>query len=153
MSGEESVGAARKFTYIFAGLMIVVASITAYFVIENPKSRIIPIVLGIFGYTYGSLLGIFLLGLLTKTRGSDRGNFIAMIFGFIVVALLSGLPNQFLELFGAAPLKFLADIPTVTFLWRIMFGSLATLSVAMLFPRENIKPPEELKLVPGNQQG
>lgn len=135
MSGEESVGAARKFTCIFAGLMILVAGTTAYFVIKHPDSRIIPIVLGIFGYTYGSLLGIFLLGMLTKTRGNDRGNFIAMIVGFIVVALLTGLPNQVLEMCGFAPVPALASIPTISFPWRIMFGSLATLAVGLLFRR------------------
>ncbi len=46
--------------------------------------------LGIFGYTYGSLLGVFLVGLLTRRRGSEVGNLIAMVAGFIVVALLSG---------------------------------------------------------------
>jgi solute:Na+ symporter, SSS family len=112
--GEKSVATARLFTYIFAGLMIVVASGTSYFVILHPDSRIIPIVLGIFGYTYGSLLGVFLLGLLTKTRGSDRGNFIAMIFGAVVVACL----------------------PQISFPWRIMFGSLTTLAVGLLFKKE-----------------
>ena len=29
----------------------------------------------------------------TKRRGNDFGNIIAMIIGFIVVAILSGLPN------------------------------------------------------------
>jgi len=115
--GEKSVAAARKFTYIFAGLMIIVASATSYFVIEHPDSRIIPIVLGIFGYTYGSLLGVFLLGLLTKNRGNDKGNFIAMIAGAIMVICL----------------------PQLAFPWRIMFGSLTTLAVGMLFPgKENI---------------
>ena len=42
--------------------MIVVASATSYLVIVLPNVRIIPIVLGIFGYTYGSLLGIFFCG-------------------------------------------------------------------------------------------
>ena len=59
-----------------------------------PNVRIIPIVLGIFGYTYGSLLGIFFAGMLTKTRGNDRGNLIAMIAGFIVVAILSDLAER-----------------------------------------------------------
>ena len=69
-------------------LMIIVASTTAYLVIVHPNVRIIPIVLGIFGYTYGSLLGVFFAGMLTKTRGNDRGNIIAMIIGFLVVAIL-----------------------------------------------------------------
>lgn len=133
MSGEESVSAARKFTCLFAVLMIVVAATTAYFVIAHPSSRIIPIVLGIFGYTYGSLLGVFLLGMITKTRGNDTGNYIAMITGFIVVAIISGLPNQILELFGAKPIDALSAIPLVEFPWRIMFGSLTTLAVGLLF--------------------
>lgn len=129
----KTVAAARKFTFIFAILMIVVASATAYFVIHHPSSRIIPIVLGIFGYTYGSLLGVFLLGLLTKTRGSDQGNFIAMIAGAIVVALLTGLPNQMLESVGLAPIEALKSIPVIEFPWRIMFGSLTTLAVGLMF--------------------
>jgi len=111
--GEKSVAAARMFTYIFAGLMILVASGTSYFVILHPDSRIIPIVLGIFGYTYGSLLGVFLLGLLTKSRGTDQGNFIAMITGALVVACL----------------------PQLAFPWRIMCGSLTTLALGLLFKR------------------
>lgn len=132
-SGEKSVAVARRFTYIFAGLMILIASTTAYFVITHPESRIIPIVLGIFGYTYGSLLGVFLLGMLTKTRGNDSGNYVAMICGFIVVSFISGLPNQIIELAGGKPLEFFSAIPTVEFPWRIMFGSLTTLAVGLLF--------------------
>ena len=84
--------------------MIVVASATSYFVIVHPNVRIIPIVLGIFGYTYGSLLGVFFAGMLTKTRGNDRGNIIAMIIGFLVVAILSGLPNNIARIFGSEAL-------------------------------------------------
>lgn len=116
MDGEKSVSVARIFTFVFAALMILVASGTSYFVIEHPESRIIPIVLGIFGYTYGSLLGVFLLGLLTK-RGSDKGNYIAMIAGAVMVA----------------------SLPQISFPWRIMFGSLTTLAVGLLFGRTKEK--------------
>lgn len=152
MGGEESVGAARKFTIFFAGLMIVVASTTAYFVIKHPESRIIPIVLGIFGYTYGSLLGVFLLGMLTKNRGNDRGNLIAMISGFVFVAMLTGLPNQILELFGAKPIELLAQIPSIEFPWRIMFGSLFTLAIGLLFSREHAQTIISLPEVPSNEE-
>ncbi|HEY9715387.1 MAG TPA: sodium:solute symporter, partial [Chroococcales cyanobacterium] len=60
---SEPVKVVKLFTYVFAVLLILVAAGTSYFVIVNPESRIIPIVLGIMGYTYGSLLGVFLLGL------------------------------------------------------------------------------------------
>ena len=90
---EQSLRAVRWATVWFSVLMIIVASTTAYLVIVHPNVRIIPIVLGIFGYTYGSLLGVFFAGMLTKTRGNDFGNILAMILGFVVVAILSGLPN------------------------------------------------------------
>lgn len=152
---EKTVAAAKKYTYIFAGLMILVASATAYFVIAHPGSRIIPIVLGIFGYTYGSLLGVFLLGLLTKTRGNDRGNIIAMVCGAIVVALLTGLPNQILETIGLAPIQFLKAIPEIEFPWRIMFGSLTTLAVGLFFrtkESEKMKPVLDLPSFAQNEE-
>src|SRR2546423_574293 len=78
-TGEESLRTVRWATVGFSILMIMVASTTSYFVIVLPTARIIPIVIGIYGYTYGSVLGIFLAGMLTKTRGNNRGNIIAMI--------------------------------------------------------------------------
>src|SRR6266496_5326379 len=70
-TSEQSLRAVRWATVWFSVLMIVVASITSYLVIVYPNVRIIPIVLGIYGYTYGSVLGIFLAGMLTKSRGND----------------------------------------------------------------------------------
>src|SRR5205823_5656456 len=98
-TAEQSLRAVRWATVWFSILMIIVASTTSYLIIVHPKVRIIPIVLGIFGYTYGSLLGVFLCGMFTKRRGNDLGNIIAMIVGFIVVAILSGLPNNVAGLF------------------------------------------------------
>ena len=85
--------------------MIVVASATSYCVIVLPNVRIIPIALGIFGYTYGSLLGIFFCGMLTKRRGTDWANPLAMICGFLFVALISNLPNDIARIFSARPLR------------------------------------------------
>ena len=137
-SDSQSVATVRRFTYVFAAFMIVVASATAFFVIEHPQSRIIPIVLGIFGYTYGSLLGVFLLGLLTKTRGSDNGNLIAMLVGFVVVALLSGLPEQVSNLFCVGGSGFSWQIPQIAFPFRILVGALMTFGCASLFsPSKN----------------
>lgn len=128
---SEAVQVVRRFTYVFAALMIVVASATAYFVIEHPESRIIPIVLGIFGYTYGSLLGIFLVGLLTKNRGNDVGNLIAMGVGFAAVAVLSGLPDLICQCLS---IKACFQIPQIAFPFRIFVGALTTFGCACLFP-------------------
>ncbi|HEY9683964.1 MAG TPA: sodium:solute symporter [Oculatellaceae cyanobacterium] len=132
-SGKQSVRTARIFTYVFAALMIVVATATAYFVIEHPDSRIIPIVLGIFGYTYGSLLGVFLLGLVTKNRGCDEGNYVAMLGGFIVVGLSTGLFKQLFDCIGLTCPPLLAEAPVIAFPWRIMIGALTTLLIGALF--------------------
>jgi solute:Na+ symporter, SSS family len=130
------VRTARIFTLVFGALMILVASVTAYIVILT-NVRIIPIVLGIFGYTYGSLLGVFLVGLLTKNRGHDRGNLIAMAGGFVAVAILSGLPNDVLSLFHRTPLTYPDWLPLIEFPWRIFFGTTVTFLIAILFRRES----------------
>jgi SSS family solute:Na+ symporter len=130
---EQSLRAVRWATVGFSVLMIGVASTTSYLVIIRPDLRIIPIALGIFGYTYGSLLGVFFCGMLTKTRGNDFGNVIAMITGFIVVAILSGLPNNVAAIFGAKAYAQPAWLPLMEFPWWIFFGTLVTLAIAVLF--------------------
>ncbi len=128
-----SLRAARWSTVAFAGILVLIGGATAWVVISNPTSRILPIVLGVFGYTYGSLLGIFLLGALTKNRGSDTGNLIAMAAGFLSVAILSGLPSDLLKLIGLPPLPRPDWLPLIAFPWRITFGTLTTFLVAYFF--------------------
>src|SRR5438046_2385269 len=72
------VQAARWFTVFFAMLMIVIAGGFAYAKVTNPDLRIIPVVLGIAGFILGPMLGVFLIGMFTKRRGSDAGNMIAI---------------------------------------------------------------------------
>src|SRR5882724_1394413 len=134
---EQSLRAVRWATVWFSVLMIIVASTTAYLVIVHPNVRIIPIVLGIFGYTYGSLLGVFLCGIFTKGRGNNFGNVFAMIVGFIVVAILSGLPNSIAGLFGATAYPQPRWLPVLAFPWWICFGTIITFFVAILFRTEN----------------
>jgi SSS family transporter len=128
-----SLRTVRWATVVFSALMIVVAAATAYFVIIRPDKRIVPIALGIFGYTYGSLLGVFLVGMLTKKRGSDFGNVLGMITGFVAVAILSGLPNDLARLFGGDLYQQPAWLPVIEFPWRILFGTLVTFAVACAF--------------------
>ncbi|HZS18619.1 MAG TPA: sodium:solute symporter [Candidatus Udaeobacter sp.] len=132
-TSEQSLRAVRWATIWFSVLMIVVASATAYLVIVYPKVRIIPIVISIYGYTYGSVLGIFLAGMLTKSRGNDLGNMAAMIIGFIVVAILSGLPNNIAGIFGGQLYTQPTWLPLMEFPWWICFGTIVTFLVAILF--------------------
>src|SRR5438874_3090482 len=132
-TAEQSLRAVRWATVWFSILMIIVASATSYLIIVHPKVRIIPIVLGIFGYTYGSLLGVFLCGMFTQRRGNHLGNIVAMIIGFVVVAILSGLPNNIAGLFGGKLYMQPGWLPVMEFPWWICFGTIVTFSVAILF--------------------
>jgi SSS family transporter len=154
------VRAVRWSTVVFAVLLALVGTATAAVVVYSPHARIIPIVLGIFGYTYGSLLGIFLLGLTTKNRGTEFGNLIAMLCGVLAVAIWSGLPwdlinavrgqsfdisHPIIWLFQHGLLDFDQANPgyiappnwlvQIEFPWRVMFGTLTTYSVAWCFRR------------------
>jgi SSS family transporter len=138
---QQSLRAVRWATVWFSILMIIVASATAYLVIVYPNVRIIPIVLAIFGYTYGSLLGVFFAGMLTRTRGNDRGNVLAMIAGFIVVAILSGLPNKVANIFHTKFYEQPDWLPVMEFPWWIFFGTIVTFFIAILFKsRPHVRP-------------
>ncbi len=139
------IKAARWSTVVFAIILIVIGSLTAWARIQNPHARIIPIVLGIFGYTYGSLLGVFLVGMTTRTRGSERGNVIAMLIGFFVVAYLSGLHRDVILLVTGEKWEAPSWIPTIEFQWRVMFGTLATYLVAIGFRTPDSQVQEALK--------
>ncbi len=102
--------------------------------------RIIPIIIGIFGYTYGSLLGVFFVGMLTRTRGSDVGNVTAMVAGFVAVAILTGMPNDLALIWGGQMYRQPDWLPVIEFPWRIMFGTLVTFAVALCFRT----PPHQL---------
>ena len=132
-SNRESLRAVRWATIGFAILMIIVASATSYCVIVLPNVRIIPIALGIFGYTYGSLLGIFFAGMLTKTRGNDFTNPIAMISGFLLVSIISNLPNDLARIFGTKLYDPPSWLPIMAFPWWIFVGTVVTFLVAVMF--------------------
>src|SRR3954454_17511968 len=142
-TGAQSLRAVRWATVWFSVLMIIVASTTAYVVIVYPNVRIIPIVLSVFGYTYGSLLGVFFAGMLTRRRGNDFGNILAMIVGFVVVAIISGLPNRLARLFGGQLYQQPAWLPVMEFPWWICFGTIVTFGVAVCFrtTKEHQPPP------------
>lgn len=142
---RQAIRAARLATAVFGILMILVATIAAYLVLKDPKLTIIPIALGIFGYTYGALLGVFLVGMLTRTRGADRTNVIGMLLGAIAVLVLCKIelpiPGVTLR-FGA----FMPEWwPKFAFIWFVPVGCLVTFAFCMLFrtPASQIAAAEE----------
>jgi Na+/proline symporter len=132
-SQSQSLRAVRISTVAFSILMIAVASATSYIVVIHPTVRIIPIVLGIFGYTYGPLLGVFLCGMFTKSRGNNAGNITAMIIGFVVVAVLSGLINKLAHIISGNALYPQPEwLPEMEFPWWIFCGTVVTFLIAIL---------------------
>ncbi|MDB6148561.1 MAG: sodium solute transporter superfamily [Chthoniobacter sp.] len=131
---DERVRVLRWSTVLFAGLIILVGLATSYYMAHNPTAAIIPLVLGILGFTFGSLLGIFLLAVLTRHRGSDLGNVIAMISGFVVVVFFSSGDLQRLVGFVTAGANGVMEPALVlAFPWRITLGTLVTVGVAACF--------------------
>jgi hypothetical protein len=122
----------RWSTVFFAVLIIIVGVWTAWFMAHNPKVEILPLVLGILGFTFGSLLGVFLVAVLTKTRGSDLGNIIAMSCGIVAVLLLSNVLGIQQKLGISEPF-------VLSFPWRITLGTFVTIGVSVLFPTPLVK--------------
>ncbi len=131
---EKRVRVIKLSTVAFALVLIGVGLATAFVKAHNPQLSIIGIILGSFGYTYGSLLGIFMVALFTQSRGSETGNLIAMAAGLISVAYLSDLPNDAWKMFSSQALYKNFDwLPILEFPWRIMAGTLVTIAVAASF--------------------
>jgi SSS family transporter len=127
---REAVLAARIATAVFGVLMIGVATMAAYQVLKDPKLTIIPIAVGILGYTYGALLGVFLLGTLTRGRGRDGFNVFAMVLGMTAVLFLCKVELKGLVNFGAAMPDWW---PAISWPWFVLIGCIVTFVVGVLF--------------------
>jgi SSS family solute:Na+ symporter len=128
---QQAVLAARIATAVFGLLMVGVATMAAYSVLENPHLTIIPIAIGILGYTYGALLGVFLIGMLTKSRGADLTNVVAMIAGMVAVLFLCKIKLPGIADFGEQmPVWW----PAISWPWFVFVGATVTFCIGVLFP-------------------
>jgi Na+/proline symporter len=90
--------------------------------------RVIEVGLTIASVAYGAMLGVFLLGVLTRTA-SERGAIVGMIFGLAI--------NLYLWLFT-----------NVAFTWYVALGSVATFAVgyaASLPLRQKVLTPSRVR--------
>lgn len=142
-SDRQSIRAARIATAVFGVLMVLVATMAANAVLKDAKLTIIPIAIGILGYTYGALVGIFLLGMLTRTRGADGVNVIAMIAGITSVLVLCKVTIPAFDLVDLAKGKLAAGSwnfgwfmpewwPKISWPWFVFVGCVVTLAIAVL---------------------
>ena len=91
--------------------------------------------LRMMGYTYGALLGVFLLAVLTKNRGAEIPNVIAMATSVLVVlfftaGLADGGTLASLRASVLSPL----GIEKIAWPWAIVIGTTWTFGWASLFP-------------------
>jgi len=77
----------------------------------------------------GALLGVFLLGLLFKNRGSDKGNLLAMLSSAAYSSIMLWLINN--------------DMHPLAWSWVIVLGALWTLAVGLLFNQKSQKRSKE----------
>ena len=99
---------ARVFTVAFAVFLVGIA----YLCKDTKQVLILGFLVGSF--TYGALLGVFLLGLLTR-RGNDLGNSIGMGISILVLLFI----------------KFYTEIAWV---WYVMIGTFITFGIGYVFP-------------------
>jgi len=141
---RQAIRAARIATAVFGILMILVATMAANAVLHDAKLTIIPIAIGILGYTYGALVGVFLLGMLTRRRGSDGANVVAMIVGIMSVLVLCKVTMPAFDILALLHGKlvgaqwsfgwFMPDWwPQISWPWFVFVGCAVTLSIAVLF--------------------
>jgi Na+/proline symporter len=81
-------------------------------------SQILWLAFKIAGVTFGSLLGVFLLGLLTRRSVADRANVVAMIVMAIVNVILLALSETKVLVFAWS--------------WLVILGTLGTMALAVL---------------------
>ncbi len=144
-SGKSAIYAARAATVVFGVLMVIVATLAAYAVLQDSKLTIIPLALQSFGYAYGSLLAVFLLGMLTKRRGRDETNVLGMLLGIASVLVFCKVR---LPAFNLRELAFSGHLqaedwafggwlpdwwPVIAFPWWVLVGCLICFAVSCIF--------------------
>jgi SSS family transporter len=105
----------RVMTAVMGALMIAVA-----IGFGRVSKSLLDLGLEVMTYAYGALLGAFVLGRLTTTRGSDRGNVLAMLTSVAVVLAVK---------FGVNHEKVVIAWP-----WFTVIGFVVTLGIGALFP-------------------
>ncbi len=105
----------RVMTLFWAALLFVLA------LLSRGGGHVVEVGLSIASVAYGALLGVFLLGTLTKTA-TETGAMIGMIGGLAANILLWKQPHAFPFTFGKVQLLF----PKIAWTWFVLIGSLLT---------------------------
>ena len=140
--GRFKPGVSEKGRLTFAKVVVVTAGVVGIAIgiyASRTEAPLIDLILSFMGYFAGGLLGLFLLGMLTK-RANGHGAFIGAIIGTLVVLMVTEndfpLPRLY-EWLGFAP---------IPFIWSTGVGLLVTLAVGYLISLTGRPvPPERLE--------
>jgi SSS family transporter len=105
---------------------IILFGIAVYSVFVGGKGHVVETGLSIASVAYGSLLGVFLLGTLTR-YATQTGAIIGMIFGFAInltlwLQSIHLLPNPILGI----------HLPSVAYTWYVILGSIITFGIGTI---------------------
>ena len=116
---RERMMISRASTVVWA---LVLFAVAVYSVFAGGKGHVVEVGLSIASVAYGALLGVFLLGTLTR-YATQGGAIVGMICGFALNLLLWLDPN---------PISFgVVTIPHIAFTWYVLIGSIVTFVVGM----------------------
>jgi SSS family transporter len=114
---RERMMISRSSTVVWA---LVLFAVAVYSVFAGGKGHVVEVGLSIASVAYGALLGVFLLGTLTR-YATQGGAVVGMIFGFALNLLLWLDPNPI----PLGPVT----IPHVAFTWYVLIGSIVTFAI------------------------
>ena len=119
---EDCMRVAKISTVVSGVFLIGLALLIADFHAANPKTDLLSIALGIMTFFYGGLLGIFLVGLLTKNRGSTTSTIGGLLLSTLLVVAISKSG------WGVA------------WPWFIVIGTLSSALISLLGQSDNVGP-------------
>jgi Na+/proline symporter len=126
---SSAVKVSRFFVIIFSVALVVIA------MKFGTTESVLWLGFRIFGYTYGAMIGIFLLAVLTKSRGNDIANTVIMMTSVIMVVFLTAdSVEPFKEIRSTLLSPFGVD--KIAWKWSIILGSIWTFGIGAIFPRK-----------------
>lgn len=95
--------------------------------LSRTSGHVVEVGLSIASVAYGALLGVFLLGTLSR-RANERGAIVGMVFGLGIELILWRLPHAWSFSFHA----FRISVPRVAWTWFVLIGSVTTFAVGWI---------------------
>jgi solute:Na+ symporter, SSS family len=115
---ERRAKVSRLMTVFWAAVLFMLA------LLSRTGGHVVEVGLSIASVAYGGLLGVFLLGTLSR-RANERGAMVGMIFGLVVNLALWRQPRSWQVSFAVIHFT----LPKIGWTWFVLVGSLVTFAV------------------------